>query len=232
MASAKLPLVSFDRVAFDYGGNPILHDVSLNLMPGSFHFLTGPSGAGKTTLMRLVSCALRPKRGRLQVFGQDVEELSRDEVAFLRRRMGIVHQDCKFLDHLSLRENVALPLQIVGQPSNQDLQNVEELIAWVGLEHRAEAAPAELSSGEQQRAALARALIMTPELVLADEPTGNVDHEMADRLIGLLCTLNKMGQTIIVATHDLALIRATKNRIEARVLRLSEGQLTIAGAHL
>ena len=144
----------------------------------------------------------------------------------------MVHQDCQFLDHLSVTENVALPLTVAGQDSIAELSNLRELLKWVGLSNRAEALPPELSGGERQRAALARAVIMSPDVILADEPTGNIDWEMSQRLLQLLLELNRMGKTIMVATHDLNLIRAAKNQVQARVLRISNRRLQLAGADL
>ena len=205
---------------------------ALQLAPGSFHFLTGPSGTGKTTLLKLCYGALRPTAGYARLFGQDVRQMGRDDIAMSRRRIGVVHQDCQFLDHLPLAENVALPLAVSGQPIASGDENLRELLAWVGLTERAMALPPELSGGERQRAALARAVIMSPEVILADEPTGNVDWEMSQRLLRLLVELNRMGKTILIATHDLALIRAAKSQVPARVLRIVNRKLQAAGAEL
>ena len=158
--------------------------------------------------------------------------MSRDDIAFARRRVGVVHQDCQFLDHLTLKENLALPLTVSNHEALDDEANLKELMGWVGLTARAEALPPELSGGERQRAALARAIIMSPDVILADEPTGNVDWEMSQRLLSLLIELNKMGKTIMIATHDLGLIRAAKNQVQARVLRISGRRLQLAGADL
>ncbi|MCR8548055.1 ATP-binding cassette domain-containing protein [Salipiger sp. P9] len=225
-------MIELENVAYSYGGGELLSDLSLQLAPGSFHFLTGPSGAGKTTLLKLCYGALRPTAGYARLFGQDVRQMDRDAVALCRRRIGVVHQDCQFLDHLPLNENVALPLTVAGQDSAGQAENLRELLAWVGLTERGEALPPELSGGERQRAALARAVIMSPEVVLADEPTGNVDWEMSQRLLRLLVELNRMGKTILIATHDLQLIRAAKAQVQARVLRISNRRLQTAGADL
>lgn len=215
-----------------YGGGELFGDISLKVQAGSFHFLTGPSGSGKTTFLKLGYGALLPTSGQVRLFGQDVRGLDRDGVALARRRIGVVHQDVKFLDHLSVADNVALPLTVSGRDTADQLANLDELLAWVGLRDRADALPAELSGGERQRAALARAVIMQPEVVLADEPTGNIDWEMSQRLLTLLVELNRMGTTILVATHDLNLIRAAKSHVQARVLRISNRRLQLAGADL
>lgn len=225
-------VIALEEVAYSYDGNELFADVSLSLSPGSFHFLTGPSGAGKTTLLRLCYGALVPTAGRARLFGQDRREMGRDDIALARRRIGVVHQDCQFLDHLNVADNIALPLMVAGRDLLAEAANLRELIGWVGLRDRAQALPPELSGGERQRAALARAVIMAPDVVLADEPTGNVDWEMSQRLLRLLTELNRMGKTILIATHDLALIRAAKAQVQARVLRIAGGRLHLAGADL
>ena len=158
--------------------------------------------------------------------------LGRDDVAMARRKIGVVHQDCQFLDHLSVLDNVALPLQVSDQDTAEAMADIGELMSWVGLTNRAHALPPELSGGERQRAALARAVIMSPDVILADEPTGNVDWEMSQRLLRLLIELNRMGKTVMIATHDLGLIRAAKSQVQARVLRISNRRLQLAGADL
>ncbi|MHA6263391.1 cell division ATP-binding protein FtsE [Arenibacterium sp. CAU 1754] len=225
-------MIDLDNVGYSYGGGALLSDVSVRLSPGSFHFLTGPSGSGKTTLLKLCYGALLPTSGQVRVFETDMRSLDRDQMAMMRRRIGVVHQDCRFLDHLPLADNIALPLTVSGRDLAQENQNLNELMNWVGLSGRADALPPELSGGERQRAALARAVIMSPDVVLADEPTGNVDWEMSQRLLQLLVELNKMGKTVLVASHDLALIRAAKSQVQARVLRISNQRLQLAGADL
>ena len=225
-------MIELDDITYGYDGTALLGGITLKLSPGSFHFLTGPSGAGKTTLLRLCYLDLMPSRGTITVFGAPADKLSRNDVAKLRRRVGVVHQDCGFIEHLSVRENVAMPLAAAGFDPAQSATEIDELLTWVGLKHRADALPAELSGGERQRAALARALILSPDVILADEPTGNVDWEMSLRLLTLLVELNRMGKAVLIATHDLNLIRAAKSQVQARVLRLRRGRLDVAGADL
>ena len=223
-------VIEFHNVTLGYSGTNLLSDVSMKLAPGSFHFLTGPSGTGKTSLIKLCYGEMASSAGRVEVFGKDIGQLSRDEIALMRRRIGIVHQDCQFLDHLSVAENVLLPLEVAAL--DPDPQSLEELLAWVGLAERARSLPPSLSGGERQRAALARAVITAPDIILADEPTGNIDWEMSLRLLRLLTELNRMGKTILVATHDLNLIRAAKAQLSARVLRIQDRKLALAGADL
>jgi cell division transport system ATP-binding protein len=223
-------VIAFDNVAYSYGGGELLSEVSLRLAPGSFYFLTGPSGAGKSTFLKLCYGELLPTAGQVTIFDREVRSLNRDDVARTRRRIGIVHQDCQFLDHLPLAANVALPLTVSERETpNSDLS---DLLSWVGLSHLADALPPSLSGGERQRAALARAVIISPDVILADEPTGNVDWEMSLRLLTLLVELNKMGKTILVATHDLNLIRSAKQQVAARVLRIRNRRVQLAGADL
>ncbi len=224
-------MIELDNVSYGYGGNALFSQVSLTLAPGSFHFLTGPSGAGKTTLLRLCYADLRAMKGKVRIFEQDAGALDRDAVAMSRRRIGVVHQDCRFLDHLSIAENIALPLTVSGR-ANEAAGNLQELLNWVGLAAQAHQLPPELSGGERQRAALARAVIVSPDVIIADEPTGNVDWDMSQRILSLLIELNKMGKTILIATHDLTMIRAAKSDVSARILRLSDGQILQAGAEL
>lgn len=225
-------MIELEQAAYGYGGGPLLSDISLRLAPGSFHFLTGPSGTGKTTFLKLCYADLLATAGRVTLFGQDTSDMSRDQIADARQRMGVVHQDCEFLDHLPLSENIALPLTVAGRGGTAQESNLTELMGWVGLSARAGALPPELSGGERQRAALARAVITDPDVILADEPTGNIDWEMSLRLLQLLLELNRMGKTVLIATHDLALIRAAKAQVSARVLRIAKGRLQLAGADL
>jgi len=224
-------VIELERVAYTYGGAELFADLSMTLAPGSFHFLTGPSGAGKTTLLKMCYGELIATSGMVRIFGQNSREMDRDQIALARRRIGVVHQDCQFLDHLPMAENVALPLTVSGRQDEAD-EYMSDLLAWVGLSDQAGQLPPQISGGERQRAALARAVIMSPEVVIADEPTGNIDWEMSQRLLTLLVELNKMGKAVLVATHDLNLIRAAKTQVSARVLRLRGGQLQAAGAEL
>jgi len=223
-------VIAFENVAYSYGGGELLSEVSLRLAPGSFHFLTGPSGAGKSTLLKLCYAELLPTAGRVTLFDREVRSLNRDEVAIMRRRIGVVHQDCQFIDHLPLATNITLPAIVSGRQSAA--ADLEDLLNWVGLAKLTDALPPQLSGGERQRAALARAVMMSPDVVLADEPTGNLDWEMSLRLLTLLVELNKMGKTILIATHDLNLIRAAKQQVPARVLRISKRRVQLAGADL
>ncbi|SEA37468.1 cell division transport system ATP-binding protein [Rubrimonas cliftonensis] len=222
-------VIEFEATRFSYDAREVLRGVSLSLEPGSLHFLTGRSGAGKTTLLKLVYLALTPTGGAVKVFGGDTRGADR---AAMRRRMGLVLQDCDLLEHLDIRDNIALPLRIAGADVAARAGDIEELAAWVGLGDRLDAFPRELSSGERQRAAVARAVVTAPELVLADEPTGDVDEEAAGRILELFLELNRAGAAVLVATHDMALIRRAQGRGQARTLRLEEGVIIRAGAPL
>ncbi len=225
-------MLELKKAAFDYAGREILSDMSVTLAPGTFHFLTGPSGSGKTTFLKLCYQDLIPSSGTLHIFGKDVRAMDRDDVAAVRQRIGVVHQDCQFLDHLTMAENILLPLQVTGHEVASKLRDMEELMVWTGLAEQMDLLPPVLSGGERQRAALARAVIMSPDLIIADEPTGNLDWDMAQRVLTLLIELNKMGKTILIATHDMNLIRMAKNQVAARVLRIRQRQLELAGAEL
>ena len=216
-------IVQFDNVGLRYGtGAETLSDLSFSLREGGFYFLTGPSGAGKTSLLKLLYLAQRPSRGLIRLFGEDIVTMARKRLPGFRRRIGVVFQDFRLVPHLSAFDNVALPLRVAGV-EERDLEGpVKEMLSWVGLGHRATARPATLSGGEQQRVAIARAVIARPELLVADEPTGNVDPEMAKRLLHLFDSLNKLGTTIVVATHDLHLISSIGR---SEMLRLDRGQL-------
>ncbi len=227
-------VIKLENAAYSYGfdSRELLKSMSLTLNAGSFHFLTGPSGSGKTTFLKLCYGALLPTVGRVHLFAEDLRMMDRDRVAYIRRRIGVVHQDCQFVDHLNIQENISLPLNVVGDAKMANLSNLKDLMGWVGLTQRAQAYPAELSGGERQRAALARAVVMSPDIILADEPTGNIDWEMSQRLLHLLVELNRMGKTVVLATHDLSLIRASKTLVRARVLRISDRRVQLAGADL
>jgi cell division transport system ATP-binding protein len=205
-------------------GIEVVRDLSFSIKAQSFQFLTGPSGAGKTTLLRLMLLSLKPTRGIIKIFGQDAATLDKDAITGLRRRIGVVFQDFRLLDHLTTYENVALPLRVMGRIEASYRAEVVELLRWVGLGERMNALPAVLSGGEKQRAAIARALIARPELLLADEPTGNVDPGLARRLLRLFIELHKSGTAVVIATHDLALMDQYS---EARRLVVGEGRLQI-----
>lgn len=218
------PLIHFENVGLRYGMGPeILRDVTFDVPKGSFQFLTGPSGAGKTTLLRLLFMSLQPTRGLIRSFGRDITRIPRAELPMLRRRVGIVFQDFRLLEHLTTYENVALPLRVRGKEEQSYKQDVIELLKWVGLGERINVLPPVLSGGEKQRVAIARALIDRPEILLADEPTGNVDPPMARRLLSLFLELNRLGTAVIIATHDLALM----DQVDARRMILTDGRLDI-----
>jgi cell division transport system ATP-binding protein len=217
-------VIRFENVGLRYGTGPeILRDVTFHILPGSFHFLTGPSGAGKTSLLRLLFMSIRPSRGLIFVFGENLSELTQGGRAELRRRIGIVFQDFRLLDHLTTWENVALPLRVMGKRESDYRDDVTDLLNWVGLGDRMHAYPEILSGGEKQRAAIARAVIGRPELLLADEPTGNVDPVIANRLLRLFVELNRLGTSVIIATHDYALM----DQLDAPRLVLVDGHLQI-----
>ena len=217
-------MVRFENVGLRYGlGTEVLRDLSFRIDPHSFQFLTGPSGAGKTSLLRLLYLSLKPTRGLITLFGHDVATLSTDALATLRRRIGIVFQDFRLLDHMSTYENVSLPLRVLGRDEASYRNEVTELLQWVGLGERMWALPPVLSGGEKQRAAIARAVIARPQLLLADEPTGNVDPVLARRLLRLFVELNKSGTSVVIATHDIALM----DLLDARRLVLHEGRMHV-----
>ncbi len=216
-------VVRFENVGLRYGlGAEILQDVTFSLPTGSFHYLIGPSGAGKSSLLRLMYLAMRPSRGLITLFGRDVATTPRDRLPEMRRRIGVVFQDFRLLRHLSAFDNVALPLRVAGVRETEIRRHVEELLVWVGLQDHMKARPPTLSGGQQQRVAIARAVIARPRLLIADEPTGNVDERVADRLIHLFEELNRLSTTVVVATHNEPLTR----RRPHPALRLEHGQLT------
>lgn len=218
-------MLNFENVGLRYGvGSETLRDINFQIAPRSFQFLTGPSGAGKTSLMRLIIMALRPTRGIISLFGRDTATLDKDEITDTRRRVGVVFQDFRLLDHLTLYENVALPLRVLGRDEASYRAEVNELLRWVGLGERKHSLPSVLSGGEKQRAAIARALISQPKLLLADEPTGNVDPTLARRILRLFVELHKSGTAVVIATHDLSLMDQYE---EARRLVLADGRLHV-----
>ncbi len=218
-------MVRFENVGLRYGMGPeVVRDLNFSIAPQSFQFLTGPSGAGKTTLLRLMLLSLRPTRGTIHIFGHDAAALTKDDLTALRRRIGVVFQDFRLLDHLTTYENVALPLRAMGRAESGYRAEVIELLRWVGLGDRMNASPPVLSGGEKQRAAIARALIVRPELLLADEPTGNVDPGLARRLLRLFMELHRLGTAVVIATHDLQLMDQFGF---ARRLVVGDGEVTI-----
>ena len=218
-------MLRFENVGLRYGvGAEVVRDLNFAVAPQSFQFLTGPSGAGKTTMLRLMLLSLRPTRGTIHIFGQDAAKLDKDAITAIRRRIGVVFQDFRLLDHLTTYENVALPLKVMGRSEGGYRAEVVELLRWVGLGDRMNALPPVLSGGEKQRAAIARALIVRPELLLADEPTGNVDPSLARRLLRLFVELHKSGTAVVIATHDLALMDQFGY---ARRLVVGDGQLKV-----
>jgi cell division transport system ATP-binding protein len=221
--AVQTDVLRFDDVSMRYGRAPeTLKDLSFSLAPGSFHFLTGASGAGKSSLLKLIYLAARPSKGLIHLFGQDVTALPTSEYPVLRRRIGVVFQEFRLLDHMSAFDNVALPLRIAGRKPDSYRQDVAELLAWVGLRSRMQALPPTLAGGEKQRLAIARAVVNRPEILLADEPTGNVDQEMSLRILRLFVELNRLGTTVLIATHDQDLVA----RSGRPVLHLEEGRLT------
>ena len=215
-------MIRFENVGLRYGLGPeVLRDLNFRVDSHSFQFLTGPSGAGKTSLLRMLFLSLKPTRGLISMFDHDTASLTKDGRAALRRRIGIVFQDFRLLDHLTTYENVALPLRVIGKDEASYRAEVVELLQWVGLGERIDALPPVLSGGEKQRAAIARAVIARPQLLLADEPTGNVDPNLGQRLLRLFIELNKSGTSVVIATHDIALM----DEYDARRLVLHEGRL-------
>jgi len=221
----KDDVVKFENVGLRYGLGPeVLRDVSFNLRAGSFHFLTGPSGAGKSSLLKLMYLAHRPSRGLISLFGRDIARTKRTSLPAVRRKIGVVFQGFHLLEHLTAFDNVALPLRVAGTRESDIKRHVEELLSWVGLKGHMEARPPTLSGGQQQRVAIARAIITQPDILLADEPTGNVDDAMGFRLLRLFEELNRLGTTVIVATHSRALI----DRLGYPTMTLENGELTKA----
>ncbi len=224
MSGGEGSIVQFDNVGLRYGTDrEVLTDICFTLYPGSFYFLTGASGAGKTSLLRMLYLAQRPSRGIIRMFGTDVITVPRARLPDFRRRIGVVFQDFRLVQHLSAFDNVALPLRVSGVPEGEIRKPVADMLEWVGLEQRADARPATLSGGEQQRVAIARAVIARPEVLVADEPTGNVDPDMALKLLRLFDALNRLGTTVVVATHDLHLLHKVPDSL---IMRLDRGRLS------
>lgn len=216
-------IISLKNIGLRYNkGSEILKDINLDIHAGDFYFLTGASGAGKTSLLKLLHLAHRPSRGKLKIFGHDIDFIKQHQMANIRRKIGIVFQDYHLLNHLSVMDNISLPLRIAGKNEKYIQTHVPELIEWVGLKNFINEKPLSLSGGQQQRIAIARAVINNPEILIADEPTGNVDEEMAKKLLFLFLELNKMGTTVIIATHSTNLIKQFK----FPVLHLQDGYLT------
>jgi cell division transport system ATP-binding protein len=217
-------IVQFDNVGLRYGTDrEVLSDIAFTLYPGSFYFLTGASGAGKTSLLKMLYLAQRPSRGIIRMFGTDVITVPRGRLPAFRRRIGVVFQDFRLVPHLSAFDNVALPLRVSGVPESEIRKPVADMLEWVGLEQRVDARPATLSGGEQQRVAIARAVIARPEILVADEPTGNVDPDMALKLLRLFEALNRLGTTVVVATHDVHLLKKVPDSL---IMRLDRGRLS------
>lgn len=221
----KQVMIKVETVALRYDGGEVLSGISFSVPEGGFRWLLGPSGAGKTSLLRLLQVAVRPSRGRLHLLGTEIGAAPRGQLPRLRRLIGTVYQDFRLLGHLSVFDNVALPLRLAGAAEAQIRTDVTELLRWVGLSGRAEVRPSALSGGEQQRVAIARAVVSRPRLLLADEPTGNLDDEQAERLMGLLREMNRLGTTVIVATHNAALVQ----RHPGPALTLQAGRLIADG---
>ncbi|QQG35614.1 MAG: cell division ATP-binding protein FtsE [Micavibrio aeruginosavorus] len=217
-------MIRFEHVGLRYGIGPeVLSDINITLAPGSFHFLTGPSGAGKTSLMNLMYLGRMPTRGLVTMFGQNINKMKRQDMVAIRQRIGVVFQDFRLLNHMSTFDNVALPLRIAGKPEKEIQNNVRELLEWVGLGEHMNVLPNTMSGGQQQRIAIARAVVTRPRLLLADEPTGNLDDEIGERLLGLFEQLNRMGTTLVIATHNQMLM----DKFPHPRLILSKGHLTI-----
>ena len=216
------PIITLQNLGFRYNADPeVLRDVNLDIFSGDFYFLTGASGAGKTSLLKLLHLANRPTRGKIKIFSKDIDHITQDEMAFIRRKIGIVFQDYHLLDHLSILDNVALPLRVAGKSENYISTHVPELLEWVDLKEFIQKRPKSLSGGQQQRVAIARAVINNPDILIADEPTGNVDEEMAEKLLFLFLELNKRGTTVIIATHNTKLIK----QFSFPVLHIKDGHL-------
>ncbi|OXE37363.1 MAG: cell division ATP-binding protein FtsE [Phenylobacterium zucineum] len=216
-------VLRFDNVSLTYGrSDEVLSQISFALKPGSFHFITGASGAGKSSLMKLIYMAAQPTAGRIELFGHNVSEVSSQDLPFLRRRVGVVFQDFRLLDHMTAFDNAAVPLRVAGLKPDTYRDDVAELLTWVGLNDRMNVLPPTLAGGEKQRLAIARAVVGRPEILLADEPTGNLDADMSRRILKLFTQLNRLGTTVLFATHDQSLVAGSGMPI----LHLDAGRLT------
>ncbi|GAA3911227.1 cell division ATP-binding protein FtsE [Halomonas cibimaris] len=215
-------MIAFEHVGKRYGGRfEALSHINFGVGRGEMAFLTGHSGAGKSSLLRLIMRLERPTRGRVVVAGHDIARLHPSQVPFYRRQIGVVFQDHQLLFDRSIFHNVALPLEIQGAPPREAARRVRAALDKVGLLHRERALPVELSGGEQQRVGIARAVVNKPALLLADEPTGNLDPELSADIMTLFEDFNRIGTTVMIASHDLALI----TRLRHRMLRLADGRL-------
>lgn len=225
MSETLAEIVKFDNVGLRYGTDPeVLSNLSFTLYPGSFYFLTGASGAGKTSLLKMLYLAQAPSRGAIRMFGQDLVTMPRSRLPELRRRLGVVFQNFRLVPYLTAFDNVALPLRLAGADEKKVQRAVSDMLEWVGLAHRAHAVPPTMSGGEQQRVAIARAVIARPKMLIADEPTGNVDPDMALKLLRLFEALNnRVGTTVVVATHDVHLLKKVPDSL---IMRLHKGQLS------
>ena len=225
--SRKGSVIHLDKVSVRYGRNPeIFSDVSLDLKKQSFTFLTGASGAGKSTLLKLLYLSMNPTRGLVSLFGEDVQSMTRQDRQLLKRKIGVVSQDFALIPHLDVFENATLPLRAAGIAESKYREDAEELLSWVGLGEKLKAKPPTLSGGEAQRVAIARAVINKPQILIADEPTGNVDPEMGQKLLRLFLEMNRTGTTIIIATHDTTLVRG----IDANEIQITGGTLKSGSA--
>ncbi|MBB6249598.1 cell division ATP-binding protein FtsE [Nitrospirillum iridis] len=219
-------MVRFENVGLRYGTGPeVLRDISFELAPGSFHFLTGPTGAGKSSLLKLLYLAERPSRGLITLLGHPLSKTPRKALPAIRRQIGVVFQDFRLMNHLTVFDNVALPLRLAGQDEAHVRESVTELLSWVGLKAKLDERPLRLSGGQKQLVAIARAVVTRPKLIIADEPTGNIDREMSLRIMRLFIELNKLGTTCLVATHDMVLV----DRLQKPVMELYEGKLADSG---
>lgn len=215
-------MIRCNNLSLEYTpGKPVLRQLNLHLEPGSFTFIAGASGAGKSSLLSLLALSHKPSTGSMHLFGQDVTKLTREELPSVRRKIGTVFQDYLLLNHLTVAQNVGLPLKIIGEPRDVIEEKVDELLAWIGLDGFADTRPNALSGGQKQRVAIARAVINKPALILADEPTGNLDHDLSMKLMHLFRSLNKIGATIVFATHDASIMEA----FDYPVIYLRDGQL-------